>query len=266
MEAFFSPAGEAALTYLMRQNPLLVFDFDGTLAPIVARPEDAHIPPSVTAVLQELSQCLPIAIVSGRPISSVEERLKFKPWRIVGNHGAEDVAEVQANDNYAQALDDVRNRLMQIQQRLTSLGIDVEDKGQSIALHYRLSRTPDFARAFLEALSIELEQEYKIFGGKKVINITPKNTPDKADAIFRLLEQSEASVAFFAGDDVNDEPAFTRAPTNWMTLRIGLENLDSDAQFFVPKQEDILKVLMRMRAIVHSNATLILKHKIHSSA
>ena len=65
MKRLFTPEGETALADTMRRQPLLAFDFDGTLAPIVARPDDARVPPAVAHRLQRLASRLPVAIVSG---------------------------------------------------------------------------------------------------------------------------------------------------------------------------------------------------------
>lgn len=77
MRHLFSPAGRSALAALMRRRALLGFDFDGTLAPIVARPHDARIPRAVAAQLARLVQLLPVAIVTGRALDDVYGRLGF---------------------------------------------------------------------------------------------------------------------------------------------------------------------------------------------
>ena len=79
MRHLLSARGEAALAALMRRRPLLAFDFDGTLAPIVARPEDARVPAAVAARLAVLALRLPVAIVTGRAIGDVRHRLGFEP-------------------------------------------------------------------------------------------------------------------------------------------------------------------------------------------
>ena len=155
MQHLFTPDGEAALAAALRQRPLLAFDFDGTLAPIVARPEDARLSQAVSARLKALAARLPTAIVTGRAVDDVRTRLGFEPRYIVGNHGAEDPdLESAAGDaGAAQALqrDRMRSRLRsQLQARLRprqaeldAAGVRVEDKGASFALHYRLSRQRD---------------------------------------------------------------------------------------------------------------------------
>src|ERR687890_603252 len=75
MEHLFTPRGEAALDAVMRLEPLLAFDFDGTLAPIVDRPDDARVPAEVSRWLAELARRHPIAVITGRSIADVRARL-----------------------------------------------------------------------------------------------------------------------------------------------------------------------------------------------
>lgn len=74
----------------MCRKPLLAFDFDGTLTPIVSRPEQAFASKAVALRLHALSQLLPVAIVTGRTIEDARERLGFVPTYLIGNHGAQD--------------------------------------------------------------------------------------------------------------------------------------------------------------------------------
>lgn len=90
MRHLLSPEGRSALASTLSTAPLLAFDFDGTLAPIVARPDDACIPLAVARRLDRLSALLPLAIITGRTIEDVQGRLSFTPMFIIGNHGAED--------------------------------------------------------------------------------------------------------------------------------------------------------------------------------
>jgi trehalose 6-phosphate phosphatase len=74
---------------VLKREPLLAFDFDGTLAPIVDRPQDARVPEPVAQCLQELGSRCAVAIITGRSVEDVKPRLGFAPQFIVGNHGAE---------------------------------------------------------------------------------------------------------------------------------------------------------------------------------
>src|SRR5512138_1907470 len=110
MRHLFTPDGERALTEVMHRHPVLAFDFDGTLAPIVARPDEAHVPRPVAQGLAQLSHALPVAVVTGRSVSDVRKRLGFEPRWVIGNHGAED-PDVGPPSAASQALDALRHRI-----------------------------------------------------------------------------------------------------------------------------------------------------------
>ena len=103
-----SRTGHAALEALMCQRALLAFDFDGTLAPIVAHADDARVPDALARRLAVLAAAQPLAIITGRSVADVVGRLGFRPWTVVGNHGAE-LAGVPLRP--AAALDPLRRRL-----------------------------------------------------------------------------------------------------------------------------------------------------------
>ena len=75
MTHMFTLEGEAALASALACSPLLAFDFDGTLAPIVTDPDDARIPAPVARRLDRLASLLPVAIITGRAVADVRERL-----------------------------------------------------------------------------------------------------------------------------------------------------------------------------------------------
>jgi len=110
MRHLFSHEGERALDAVMQLEPLLAFDFDGTLAPIVPMPHEARVPKAVSDGLDRLSRRLPLAIITGRSVTDVKPRLGFEPNYIVGNHGAEDPL-IGPPSSASQALDAVRERI-----------------------------------------------------------------------------------------------------------------------------------------------------------
>ena len=250
MQHLFSPEGEAALATALRQRPLLAFDFDGTLAAIVARPDDARISQAVSARLKALSARLPLAIVTGRTVDDVRGRLGFEPRFIIGSHGAEDPADPDAAAALAQVLEPVRRQLQARQAELAAAGIQIEDKGASLALHYRLARDREHAQALITELLTPADDAWRVFGGKMVVNVVPTHAPDKADAVHALVAQSQARCAVFAGDDINDEPVFVSAPPHWLTIRIGRGERHSRARYFLDSPNEVAMLLERMLALL----------------
>jgi trehalose 6-phosphate phosphatase len=252
MQHLFTPAGEAALAAVLRLRPLMAFDFDGTLAPIVARPHAARIPAAVATGLKAVAAQLPVAIVTGRAVADVRQRLGFEPQFIVGNHGAEEEADAGTGGApggvLTNALDGLRGRLQAHAAQLQAAGVVVEDKGLSIALHYRLSRDRARAQQAIADLLTPGPPGLRIFAGKMVVNAMATGAPDKAQAVHALVARVGAGAAFFAGDDVNDEPVFVSAPVHWLTVRIGREDLASRARFCLDGPEEMAVLLERVLA------------------
>lgn len=246
MRHLFSPAGREALARLLQQRPLLGFDFDGTLAPIVARPHDARIPRAVSLQLARLAQRLPVAIITGRALEDVRGRLGFEPGFIVGNHGAEDSADPQRSEALVRGLDPLRLRIEAQRAAFDAAGVLVEDKGASIALHYRLAPDRERARVLIGALRLAEDPALRIFSGKMVENVVAVDAPDKAGAMRTLVARCQADSAFFAGDDVNDEPVFESAPLHWLTVRIGRDDPHSCARFFLDSPAEMAIALQAM--------------------
>jgi len=243
MQHLFTLKGEAALAAVLRLQPLMAFDFDGTLAPIVARPDNARISIAVATRLKALSARLPVAIVTGRAVADVRERLGFEPQFIIGNHGAEGTASPATAGVRADVLDRLRDTLTAHADVLQAAGVAVEDKGLSLALHYRLSRDRERAQALITDLLQPEPAGLRIFAGKMVVNAVPADAPDKAQAVHALVAQLGAAAAFFAGDDVNDEPVFASAPAHWFTLRVGREAPASQARFCLEGPQEMAMLL-----------------------
>ncbi len=249
MKHLFTPAGDAALREVLRQDPLLAFDFDGTLADIVVRPDDARIDGHVSELLATLAGRMPLAIVTGRAVSDVRQRLGFAPRYLMGNHGAEDAQDPGAAALRAGALAGLRALLQQRRTELERAGVWVEDKGPSIALHYRSSPVPSFAHALIHEVLAPMAPSVAVFDGKMVVNAMASGAPDKAAAVHALVQRCGAGAAVFAGDDVNDEPVFAAAPPHWLTVRVGRDEHPCSARFYVDGPEQVALLLERLVAM-----------------
>ena len=248
MRKLFTAEGRLALQAVMRLEPLLAFDFDGTLAPIVDHPDHAHARESVSPLLARLGERLPVAILTGRRVADVRKRLGFEPAYVIGSHGAEDEARPAVNDG--SALDALRGRIGERAGELHGSGVGVEDKHHSLAFHYRLAPDPAQALACIDAVLADPLPGLRRFGGKAVVNIVAAGDPDKGDALLALTRRLNAQAAVFFGDDVNDEAVFERAPPHWLTVRIGTDDPRSRAMFFLDSDEELPRVLEDMQALV----------------
>ncbi|WP_088279136.1 trehalose-phosphatase [Ideonella sp. A 288] len=251
MTAWFrpdSPEGRAALAAVLAGAPILGFDFDGTLAPIVDHPADARVPPALAHRLALLARRWPVAVLTGRSLPDVASRLGFVPQHLVGHHGAQEAGQaLHAID--ASAVAALLHRLQRHAVPLAAAGVELEDKGLSLALHYR--RAPDVALALdcIDTLLATLDPSLRRFGGHSVVNIAPAQAPDKGEAMWSVVRRFGATSAVYVGDDVNDEPVFERAAPHWLTLRIGDDKVPSRARHRLASQAEVPALVDAMLAL-----------------
>lgn len=221
------------------------FDFDGTLAPIVADPKRACMRPETSALFVELAQKRPCAIVTGRQRSDVVKRLDDALIiDVIANHGIE---SLRMDATFALAMADVRA----VMHTLESLeGVFVEDKTFTLAVHYR--RAPDTAAAREAVYEIlRTLPQVRLLGGELVVNVVPKDAPHKGDAMLALMKRGTFDAAVYVGDDETDEDVFRlRAPPEILKVRVG-HSTASKADFFLEHQREIdllLDVLLGAQA------------------
>lgn len=246
MKPFWNSEGQLALKRLALNQPLLAFDFDGTLAPIVARPDAACVPLAVSQRLDQLARHRPVAVITGRSIEDVQPRLGFTAHHIVGNHGAQTRPPLPTPSWPQSALARLRATLIRQAHILNGAGVQVEDKGLSVALHYRLAHDRAQAQSAIEQVLQPLDPGLRRFGGKCVENIAPAEAPDKGDAVLALLRATGSRSLLFVGDDLNDEAVFERAQADWLTIRIGNEAAHSQAQYFLGSQAELAQLLQAL--------------------
>ena len=178
----------------------LFLDFDGVLAPIVERPEDAYPPPATRA---ELARLVPryglVAIVSGRAGADVEERVGVPGIVYVGSHGLE--LDPQA-ERWRQQIADFASAA-------AWPAAQIELKGLSVTFHFRQRDDESAAVLELETLA-ELARDEGVVArfGRKVLEVLPPLGSNKGTAVRNLLESGGLSRALVAGDDTTDLDAF----------------------------------------------------------
>jgi trehalose 6-phosphate phosphatase len=244
MRHLFTPEGDADLVWVVARQPLLAFDFDGTLAPIVALPSQARVPITTLRRLHRLTQLLPLAVISGRAVADVRHRLGFEPAHLVGNHGAEDPQQGQRPE--CSCADGVRDRLRGAAAELQRAGVSVEDKGASLALHYRMAADHAAALELIDRSLEPIDPGLHVFGGKMVTNIVSAAADDKAAALRRLAQRDDARAVLYLGDDINDESVFAaREPLP--TVR-SAPTIANRQRYFISGPREVPRLLDRIRS------------------
>jgi trehalose 6-phosphate phosphatase len=243
MKAILSAEGHGVIEELAARHALLAFDFDGTLAPLVADRAAAGVPVTTRRLLRALSLFYPCAVVSGRARSDVAVRLERIPlFAIVGNHGAEAGFGRLDRTRRARVLCWVRT----LKKDLSLVpGVEIEDKGFSVAVHYRHVPSRAAARALVTAVASSLEGA-RVLGGRAVVNVVPRDAPDKRAAVKELLWRAGRRPVLYVGDDRTDEDVFGWAE---VSVRVG-RTARSAARWYVAAQgaiDDLLRALLAAR-------------------
>lgn len=249
MKLLFSDAGIQRLDQNVRGRMLCAFDFDGTLSPIVAVPDEARLPDNIRTLLERIAHYAPIAIITGRSVEDISRRLGFLPDYVVGNHGLEGVPgweDLAAEHEHACA--SWRRQLEQASRGPDwDPGIQLEDKRFSLSVHYRQAEDVVACTRALESLFARLEPQPRVVGGKFVYNLLMQDRCHKGSALSRLMELSGAATALYVGDDVTDEDVFRMRRPDIVSIRIE-PSADSAADYFLPHPRDILRFLEELIA------------------
>ncbi|MCC8934946.1 trehalose-phosphatase [Bradyrhizobium sp. Arg68] len=241
LAALIPPLGETAI----------LLDIDGTLLDFAPTPREVWVPPELAVTLKQLHARSngALALVSGRSLNDID--LIFAPdlFPAIGGHGAEMrlQPDSEAVATHSPPLDkELKRRLAAIAK--LSPGILLEDKGYSLALHYRLA--PAAEKAIYEAVSLiraELPNApIEVLPGKSVCEIKHAGFT-KASGVRELMTQEpfKGRRPFFIGDDVTDETVFAIMPDyNGFSFSVGRRAFGVAGQFGTP--DDVREFLAHL--------------------
>jgi trehalose 6-phosphate phosphatase len=206
----------------------LFLDFDGTLVEIAPRPDGVVVPPALPSGLARLRTRLggALALVTGRPIATIDGFLAPERFDVAGLHGVEQRRDGRVVGGDPAAHPALRAGVATLQRETADLdGVLIEDKGCSVAVHWRLANDTDAARAqeVVATVAEPLGAAYRLQQGKAVAEILPASAT-KGHAIRAFLREAPYAGrrAIFIGDDLTDEKAFV--PVNadgGITVRVG---------------------------------------------
>jgi trehalose 6-phosphate phosphatase len=188
-------------------------DVDGTLAPIVERPEQAGVPEEVREVLRELSKRFAlVGCVSGRRASEARRLVGIGGIAYAGNHGLElllpEEAEPRLDASLARSGTSASSVALD-RRELEETGLRIEDKGPIQALHWRGAEDEAAAEALARKIATRAaEVGLHPHWGRKVLELRPLPEIGKDVAVKALLAGTEVRAAIYAGDDTTDLDAF----------------------------------------------------------
>ena len=202
------------LSHLLAEGATgLLLDFDGTLAPIVDLPERAQCPPNVQEAITRLAARLTtVAIVSGRDLSDLSQRVPVPGVWLVGSHGAV-IRRPDGQENRAAVSGALAARLADLSIEQADLaGVRVERKGTAIAYHYR-GREHDTAlvSTLRDRVTAAAEANGLIVGEGRCVVEARVPGIDKGAALDRIVEETGLRRVVVAGDDWTDLDAIRAA-------------------------------------------------------
>ena len=233
---------------------LLLFDFDGTLVPIVDRPELAALAPETWQSLVNLAgrENFITGVISGRSLADVSAKVDVPGLLYVGNHGFE-IAGRGISFSHPQA-QEARETLAGVREELGEAlsvlqGTIIEDKRLTLSVHYRLVSESEQAilrQRFDDVLLPYIKSgQLRTTVGKMVLEVRPNLEWGKGEAIIELkhIFPDTALTAFF-GDDVTDEDGFaTVQETNGIAVFVGAARQPTAALHRVDSPAEVSEVL-----------------------
>lgn len=245
MMNILSQANRAVLQEFACSKVLLAFDYDGTLAPIVTDPKRATMRARSRDLLTELTELYPVVVISGRAQSDVLKKVRGAGVReTIGNHGMEPWHASRRH------IAEVERWIPLLHAAVAAFkGVVVEDKGYSVAIHYRLSREKKQARAAILNAAAELG-DVRVIGGKQVVNILPNGAPHKGVALEGARQRLHCDTALYVGDDETDEDVFALdQPGRLLSIRVGKKRGSAAAYYLVNQVaiDDFMAALVECR-------------------
>ena len=242
-----------AEAHLPGRDVCIFLDFDGTLTPIVERPEDAVLDPAMRQRLERVAARFRTAVISGRGLDDLVGRVGVEHIFYGASHGFElrhPGGETLAREEAEAAAAEIGDLEQALAGELGAIdGIQLERKRFGLAVHYRRVAAGD--EAAVEAAVEKVASGFPdlaIKSGKKVFEFVPDLDWDKGKALEWILETAglgpDTAYPIFLGDDVTDEDAF-RAIDDWgCGIVVGLDGpRDTHAYFILDDVEAVGRFL-----------------------
>ncbi len=242
---------------------LFLSDFDGTLAPIVERPELAEMSEITRTLLLELTyqRRFTVGIISGRALADLKEKVNIDRIFYAGNHGFE--IEGPGLSFVNPIVDEIKPIFRVIRQILfltlgTIKGVLVEDKGITLSVHFRQvedQKAMDVQQLVERAVNGSAYHGlFRVTSGKKVYEVRPAVDWDKGKAIRLLMKRigkggwKSGLLPIYLGDDLTDEDAFEIIERygNGVTVHVGENYLDSKARYYLNSTDEVRYFLVKL--------------------
>jgi trehalose-phosphatase len=244
--------------------PAVFLDYDGTLTPIVERPEEALLPEAVRDVVERLASRCPVAVISGRELADVQMMLGVGGICYAGSHGFDIAGPGGVSEQHAvefvPELDRAEAELRPLLQSIP--GARLERKRFAIAVHVRQvdERMVPNVEAVVDRVALARGRLRKSIG-KKVFELRPNVDWDKGRALLRLMSvlglDRDDVVPVYVGDDQTDEDAFlvVRKRGLGVVVRGEADDRPTSARYSLANPEEIGAFLEELSSLWEAAAS-----------
>jgi len=212
------PDGLQALDLTTERQPAVFYDFDGTLSEIVEDPDSARLVDGAADALTSLSAACPVAILSGRDLADVRERIGLPGLWYAGSHGFEltgpDGTHHQ-NPDAAASIPVLAGAAADLADQLGHIpGVMVEHKRFGVAVHYRNAARDRVGEVAAAVRTAGQRTALRVTTGREVIELRPNIDWDKGKTLRWVLDHIRDNdgaaplLPIYLGDDITDEDAF----------------------------------------------------------
>ncbi len=253
MKYFWDSSEEIKKEIQQHSRLLILFDFDGTLAPIALQPGAAAMPEKTKQLLEKIAatDTIRVIIVSGRHLENIKEKAGISRIAYAGNHGMEweidgKKESIELSEGYLKTLGEIKSKCKELEKQY--LQTMVQDKRMTISIHYR-ALDEKFVQAFISKLHIILDpyvnaKQISLLQGKKVAEIRPYKPWTKGDFIHKFLAErckDQHPYVIYVGDDTTDEDAFQAIPEG-LSIYVG-KKTNSHAKFYLKNVDEVQRFM-----------------------
>jgi trehalose 6-phosphate phosphatase len=235
---------------------LLLADYDGTLTPIVGRPEQANLAEDTRQAIRNLAhqRHFKVGIISGRALADLKDRVGISGIIYAGNHGLEiEGPGISFVNPVAEEIQPVLRLVHYVLDRAlgTIRGAFVENKGLTLSVHYRLAEdhhAREVERIVKDVVGgVEAVGKARVTPGKKVYEVRPAVSWDKGKAIKLLMKRygkggrHSGLLPIYIGDDLTDEDGFRVIENygNGISVYVGEASHPATARYYLKSPAEV---------------------------
>jgi len=242
-------------------RPAVCLDFDGTLSPIVPDPDSAQLVDGAAEALARLAERCPVAILSGRDLADIRDRVGVANLWYAGSHGFESIApdgSYRQNDDAAAAVPVLERAAAELRDTLAHIkGTRVEHKRFAVAVHYRDVAVEHVGEVAASTHRAGRREHLRVTNGRKVVELRPDVDWNKGTTLAWIREQIDKAAGpatsgvlpIYIGDDLTDEDGFDAVKADGIGILVRhTEDGDrrSAARFTLENPERVREFLSRI--------------------